>query len=325
MKFQIAPTIVIIPYRLDDFLTTTPLEGQSVDDAINAAPYTTQIRPASEFKYENGRTKLLNLRIEEIGGPTITMRSAAGEFALDEGLGEEGGDREARIMRLGSYLNVDSRVSVGCAGALLTYLQRRKAMDSLPGDGNGEGVFVVERIEIVSLKETMLVDANTIVSLQIFEDESHPNFHMQGRGGQGNKEGLSLFGIMNHTKTYQGHILLKQWFLRPLLDIREIEERQESIACFTRADNQHVVEGIQKSLKKIKNIPKIMTQLKSGKSEVGTRGNWNSLLQFALNALRIRTAMLELNRASDLRIYKKVSFPSSYRLRFTTNITRSLL
>lgn len=37
------------------------------------------------------------------------------------------------------------------------------------------------------------MNADTICSLQIFEDESHPNFHMQGQGGRG-KEGLSLFG-----------------------------------------------------------------------------------------------------------------------------------
>jgi len=37
------------------------------------------------------------------------------------------------------------------------------------------------------------VNADTICALQIFEDESHPNFLMQGPHGRG-KEGLSLFG-----------------------------------------------------------------------------------------------------------------------------------
>jgi hypothetical protein len=37
------------------------------------------------------------------------------------------------------------------------------------------------------------VNADTVCSLQIFENEAHPNFHMQGKGGRG-KEGLSLFG-----------------------------------------------------------------------------------------------------------------------------------
>jgi DNA mismatch repair protein MSH5 len=37
------------------------------------------------------------------------------------------------------------------------------------------------------------VNADTVCALQIFEDESHPNFHMQGPRGRG-KEGLSLFG-----------------------------------------------------------------------------------------------------------------------------------
>jgi DNA mismatch repair protein MSH5 len=40
----------------------------------------------------------------------------------------------------------------------------------------------------------MFVNSDTICSLQIFEDESHPNFHMHGSANR-HKEGLSLFGM----------------------------------------------------------------------------------------------------------------------------------
>jgi len=45
-----------------------------------------------------------------------------------------------------------------------------------------------------------------------------------------------------------------------------------------RPDNSHVVEAIGKSLRMIKNIPKILNNLKAGKGE-GSTGNWNNLLQ----------------------------------------------
>jgi hypothetical protein len=52
------------------------------------------------------------------------------------------------------YAN-DSFLKVGCAGAVLTYLQRRKAIEYLPGDEAANGVFRVRTIEMFSLKDTM--------------------------------------------------------------------------------------------------------------------------------------------------------------------------
>ena len=109
------------------------------------------------------------------------------------------------MLRLAGWINVESRVTVGCAGAVLTYLQRKQA-DSLRG---GDEI-TVAIIEMWSMNDIMFasqshcstsraltsprfVNADTICALQIFEDESHPNFHMQGPHGRG-KEGLSLFG-----------------------------------------------------------------------------------------------------------------------------------
>lgn len=43
------------------------------------------------------------------------------------------------------------------------------------------------------------INPDTICSLQIFEDESHPNIHSRGKGGRG-KEGLSLFGKLTQSE-----------------------------------------------------------------------------------------------------------------------------
>lgn len=138
-----------------------------------------------------------------------------------------------------------------------------------------------------------IINSDTICSLQIFEDESHPNFHMQGKGGRG-KEGLSLFGtlstasirgnsmalifigILNSTKTPAGFILLKQWFLRPTLSIEELHQRHSSIAFFLKPQHTHIVTSIRKSLAAIKNIPKILSMLNRGK---GRASEWKAILQ----------------------------------------------
>lgn len=72
-------------------------------------------------------------------------------------------------------------------------------------------------------------------SLQIFDVESHASIHSDKT-----KEGLSLFGIMNLARTPSGKALMRQWFLRPLLDFNAIESRQNAVECFVRSENCEV-------------------------------------------------------------------------------------
>lgn len=172
------------------------------------------------------------------------------------------------------------------------------------------------------------MNADTICSLQIFEDESHPNFHMQGPKGRG-KEGLSLFGklylpisvqalvspwafltrllgILNGTRSSLGHTMLKQWFLRPSLSVQVITERHDSIAAFLRPDNSHVLQAIGKSLRKIKNIPKVLAGLRRGQGSGSRGGEWIGLAQFTFFTLKIRTCLQEMSGVRSLLIYRKL-------------------
>lgn len=64
------------------------------------------------------------------------------------------------------------------------------------------------------------INRDTMSSLQIFEDEGHPNIHMQGKGGR-KKEGLSLFGkispqvmrnmLLSHCDRYPQFNQNKNW------------------------------------------------------------------------------------------------------------------
>jgi hypothetical protein len=44
------------------------------------------------------------------------------------------------------------------------------------------------------------INADTLHSLQILDDESHPNSHNQGptKSASGSKEGLSVYGLFRH-------------------------------------------------------------------------------------------------------------------------------
>lgn len=92
-------------------------------------------------------------------------------------------------------------------------------------------------------------------SLQIFRDEAHAATHSRAT-----KEGLSLFGepetrthsretrtdvtdfsatgIANLTRTPLGRAKMRDWFLRPSLELNVIEQRHDAVECFLREDNR---------------------------------------------------------------------------------------
>jgi DNA mismatch repair protein MSH5 len=132
------------------------------------------------------------------------------------------------------------------------------------------------------------INADTFLSLQVFQPESHPHSHNQGptKKNSGSKEGLSIYGLFCHlAHTPQGKNLLRQYFLRPSLNIALINERLETTAVFTRPDNVVVVESLVKSLKKIRNMKTVLIHLRKGISGSASvrgggirRGVWGSLV-----------------------------------------------
>lgn len=110
-------------------------------------------------------------------------------------------------------------------------------------------------------------------ALQIFKKIDHPSaFKM----GSGSKEGLSLFGILNRTRSRPGKRLLRLWFNRPLSDKvpltskvdfctssnitmncfnqKELERRLDTVDYFVRPQNLEIMRKLQESLKNLRNL-----------------------------------------------------------------------
>lgn len=118
--------------------------------------------------------------------------------------------------------------------------------------------------------------ADTLSSLQILQSELHPQAHNQGptNDNSGSKEGLSIYGLFQRlARTPQGKALLRQYFLRPSLNLDVINERLDSIAVFVRPDNDECLKSITNSLGKIKNMKTVLIHLKKGISNA-KRGNF---------------------------------------------------
>jgi len=251
-------------------------------------PYILDVRPSPEFNYEAAKNKLVNLRIGSDAGPQVTFVTPGDAVAHDgynDGIDGDVAGRQGKLLRLSGWIDVDSRVTVGCAGAVLTYLQRRKAVEYLPGDGSANLAFRITTIEMFSLSGTMyaafpltmpspvltrnlrFISADTLSSLQVLQSESHPHSHNQGptKASSGSKEGLSVYGLFHHlAHTPQGKYLLRQYFLRPSLNINIINERLDTIRAFLRPDSAVPLDSLIKSLKQVKNIRTVMIHLHKG-------------------------------------------------------------
>ncbi|MCG4627873.1 hypothetical protein L0N15_17525, partial [Anaerostipes hadrus] len=71
----------------------------------------------------------------------------------------------------------------------------------------------------------MLLDPNSLQSLDIFTHD----------GGKG-----SLFWLLDHTRTSFGFRMLREWILKPLIDVHQIEERLDAIECITSEINNSI-------------------------------------------------------------------------------------
>lgn len=329
MKLFIDPTVVLISTKCNEQLINQldpemasgrgSVAGERNGDTTRL-PYLLESRPSAEFRYDASRKKLLDLRIGQRDGPRVTfvvpgdiLPQAVSRTVDDPELPH----RQSQLLRLSGWINLESRLTVGCAGAVLSYIQRRRATAYLPGDGEASGLFRVDTIEMFSLAESMFINTDTLLSLQIISTESHPNAQQHGPASKsasgGSKEGLSVFGLFqNFAKTGQGRALLRQYFLRPSQNKSTIDERLDTTAILTRPDNNDCLLRLSESLGKIKNVRLYTVNLRKGISNGLNRNGkmpttiWPNLCQFAFHALKITVTLLELVGAERLAVVAKI-------------------
>ena len=124
-----------------------------------ALPYVLEFRPSPEFDYEAGKCKLLNLHLFADGSSDVSFTTPSDNDPYNDYA--EGGNhagytgRQGQLLRLSASIDIESRLTIGCAGALLTYVARRKAVERVPDDIDANSSFRVTRLQMFTLKETM--------------------------------------------------------------------------------------------------------------------------------------------------------------------------
>jgi DNA mismatch repair protein MSH5 len=100
-------------------------------------------------------------------------------------------------------------------------------------------------------------------------------------------------GILNNTKTTLGRSLLRTWLLRPSLSLSTLRARHDALGCFNRAENIVTVNSVHAHLKGIKNMPRVMKALESGKARLS---DWQGFVKVIIFVWKRRLNEVNLPR-----------------------------
>lgn len=115
-------------------------------------PYVLETRPSSEFSYYGGKGKLANLRTESNAEAQAVLKTPGDIDTYDEYTdsmvctGYQG-----NLLKLSAKIDLESQLTIGCAGAVLAHLQRKRAAQYLPGDEAAHSAFRVSAIAMFNL------------------------------------------------------------------------------------------------------------------------------------------------------------------------------
>lgn len=138
-------------------------DGSAVDLQTGSdlyLPYQIDIRPSQEFGHASAMSKLVSLDISSKHEEQMKFLVPHAGLVDTDQMDTESLDftlQEGRLLHMGGSIELQNTVTIGCAGAILTHLQRRRAT-MLSGNGSIE-IFRVASIEMVGLKGTMYVAA----------------------------------------------------------------------------------------------------------------------------------------------------------------------
>jgi DNA mismatch repair protein MutS len=129
----------------------------------------------------------------------------------------------------------DAPLAVRAAGAIISYLKDTQfgAIDQL------------NRLTSYDFSEFMLLDGNTLNSLEVF----------QGTGG------ASLLSVIDRTQTPMGGRLLRRWLRQPLFDTAEIFRRQEHLGWFKEKANER--NAVREVLSQVKDLERLSSRAKA--------------------------------------------------------------
>ncbi len=145
-----------------------------------------------------------------------------------------------RVVTLEGYGCDHLPLAVGAAGAIVGYLEQTR----------NRGRAYLSRLSTYSTDSFMALDSQTCRNLELFRTSR-----------TGAVDG-SLLSVIDRTRTAAGGRLLRRWLSQPLLDITEINRRQDTVAWF--ADNTLARRSTVSRLGDIADLERLINRVRGG-------------------------------------------------------------
>ena len=314
LLLRVQPTTVIIPNRAPGPLAELlEKDARGLNDEQSGhaqGAYILRHVASAEFDYDAAREALSGL---DLGASTPDPLEVLP--AEDEQVSYLASARHGNLVRLAESVDFDSHVAVGCAGAVLGDVDRRRSAEDLYPDAAEPMAFRVLAIIMNTPDDTMVLNADALISLQILHSELHPNpqARYSNSAESTSKESLSVYGLVQALScTAQGKMKLRQMLLRPTTDIDIILQRQNTIAILLRSENREAVAEIRKFLRRIKNTKSLLRYVRTGidriRGQLSIRtGEWGALLRFLVASIGLHHLVRSIASNYRAEILTKVS------------------
>ncbi len=126
--------------------------------------------------------------------------------------------------------------AVRAAGGIINYLKETQK----------NPLTYINQIGIYSTESYMILDSTTCRNLEIVTNI---------RDGSARN---TLFAVLNMTVTPMGRRLLRQWILKPLIDVTRIEERLDAVEAFTK--DGFLRDDLRTILKRVQDIERLISR-----------------------------------------------------------------
>ena len=215
-----------------DFRITQPETQEDLETEIHRLqPAECIVQDCLYKKWENG------------GFPELCSRTnwtSVEDWTFDKSVAVETLQRHFGVASLDGFGCNEYPAAVQAAGAILHYTQNnlRRNADH------------VTQIAPYSSTEFMVIDRISQRNLELVESlfiDSHS---------------ATLLSVLDHTVTPMGSRMIRDWILRPLLDVERIEDRFNAVNVFV--DDQLLLVELQEALKSVKDLERTVSRVNVG-------------------------------------------------------------
>ncbi|KAG0671075.1 MutS protein msh5 [Maudiozyma exigua] len=254
---------------LDEIISI--VESLFLQNRPSVCVVSSRINPVCKEKIAD-KCKTIRCRVELLGNDLFNNIN---EFNSIELITSEDGGYLLNLLRKGEESISITRTTVSAIiSYFLEYCQDEDHLDASRSSmrtTQSQAQNIIHFIEAINLGDRMLLDSETIASLNIFPETKYGQDKMIESGN------FSIFEHFNKTSSALAKHILTNWLLFPLTNISQIKARSDTVGLFVHPGNSNLFDDLCSKIQKCPNMYSILNNLKTGNTSFK---NWLQLYSF---------------------------------------------